>query len=67
MGNDPFCGPTLVGVVEVDETMVGGKRTGENWRDNKHWVAGAIERGNRVRIERIPDRKHTLHDSSVAP
>ena len=63
MGNDPLCGPTLVGVVEVDETMVGGKRTGENWRDNKHWVAGAIERGGRVRIERIPDiRKHTLHD-----
>ena len=43
--------------------MVGGKSTGENWRDNKHWVAGAIERGGRVRIERIPDvRKNTLHD-----
>ena len=63
MGNDPFTGPTLVGVVEVDETMVGGKRTGENWRDNKHWVAGAIERGGRVRIERIPDiKRRTLHD-----
>ena len=63
MGNDPLCGPTLVGVVEVDETMVGGKRTGENWRDNKHWVAGAIERGGRVRVERIPDiKRRTLHD-----
>ena len=63
MGNDPFSGPTLVGVVEVDETMVGGKRRGENWPDNKHWIAGAIERGGRVRIERIPDvRKNTLHD-----
>ena len=63
MGNDPFTGPTLVGVVEVDETMVGGKRTGENWSDNKHWVAGAIERGGRVRIERIPDiKRRTLHD-----
>ncbi len=62
MGNDPLCGPTLVGVVEVDETMIGGKRTGEGWRDNKHWVAGAIERGGRVRIERIPNiRKDTLH------
>ena len=63
MGNDPLTGPTLVGIVEVDETMVGGKRRGPNWRDNKHWVAGAIERGGNVRIERIPDvRKHTLHD-----
>ena len=63
MGNDPFTGPTLLGIVEVDETMVGGKSGGENWRDNKHWVAGAIERGGRVRLERIPDvRKNTLHD-----
>ena len=62
MGNDPLTGPTLVGVVEVDETMVGGKSRGENWRDNKHWVAGAIERGGRVRMERIPDvKRKTLH------
>ena len=25
MGNDRLCGPTLLGVVEVDETMVGSK------------------------------------------
>ena len=63
MGNDPLTGPTLVGIVEVDETMVGGKRRGEDWRANKTWVAGAVERGGRVRLERIPDvRKHTLHD-----
>ena len=62
MGNDQFTGPTLVGIVEIDETMVGGKRRGDNWRDNKHWVAGAIERGGRVRIERIPNvRRDTLH------
>ena len=62
MGNDPLTGPALVGVVEVDETMVGGKKRGENWRENKHWVAGAIERGGQVRIERIPNiRKQTLH------
>ncbi len=62
MGNDPLSGPTLVGVVEVDETMVGGKRRGEDWRANKHWVAGAIERGGQVRIERIPDvKRKTLH------
>ena len=30
---------------------------------HKHWVAGAIERGGRVRIERIPDiKRRTLHD-----
>ncbi len=63
MGNDPFTGPTLVGVVEVDETMVGGRRRGEDWRDNKHWVAGAIERGGQVRLKRIPNiRRNTLHD-----
>ena len=62
MDNDPLTGPTLVGIVEVDETMVGGKRTGENWRDNKHWVVGAIQRGGNVRLERIPDVKRaTLH------
>ena len=62
MGNDPLSGPTLVGVIEVDETMVGGRRRGPDWRDNKHWVAGAIERGGRVRIERIPNvKRDTLH------
>ena len=44
MGNDPFYGPTLVGVVEVDETLVGGKAKsrGRAYKGNKHWVAGAI-------------------------
>ena len=65
MGNDSFAGPTLFGIVEVDETMVGGKARGKGsgYKGNKHWVAGAIERGGRVRIERVPDiRKHTLQD-----
>lgn len=63
MGNDPLSGPTLVGVVEVDETMIGGKRSGDDWRANKTWIAVAIERGGRVRLERIPDvRRGTLHD-----
>ena len=64
MGNDPFTGPTLFGVVEVDETLVGGKTKGKGrgYRGNKTWVAGAIERGGQVRIERIPNiRKPTLH------
>ena len=29
MGNDPLSGPTLIGVVEVDETLVGGKAKGK--------------------------------------
>ncbi len=29
MGNDPFTGPTLFGIVEVDETLVGGKTKGK--------------------------------------
>ena len=65
MGNDPFTGPTLFGVVEVDETLVGGKVKGKGrgYRGNKTWVAGAIERGGQVRIERIPNvKKGTLHD-----
>ena len=65
MGNDPFYGPTLVGVVEVDETLVGGKAKsrGRAYKGgNKHWVAGAIQRGGNVRLERIPDVKRaTLH------
>ena len=64
MGNDPFTGPTLLGVVEVDETLVGGKTRGKGraYKGNKTWVAGAIQRDGMVRLERIPDiRRHTLH------
>ena len=65
MGNDPFTGPTLLGVVEVDETLVGGKTRGKGraYKGNKTWVAGAIQRDGNVRLERIPNvRRHTLHD-----
>ena len=43
MGNDSFAGPTLFGIVEVDETMVGGKARGgaPATRVNKHWVRPA--------------------------
>ncbi len=65
MGNDPFDGPTLLGIVEVDETLVGGKTRGKGraYKGNKTWVAGAIQRDGNVRLERIPNvRRHTLHD-----
>ena len=64
MGNDKFDGPTLCGVVEVDETLVGGRRrgVGSGSRKGKTWVAGAIQRDGQVRLERIPNiRKKTLH------
>ncbi len=64
MGNDPLSGPTLVGIVEVDETLIGGKTRGKGaaYKGNKTWVAGAIQRGGEVRLERIPDIKRaTLH------
>ena len=64
MGNEPMEGPTLVGVVEVDETLIGGKRQGRGrgYRGNKVWVAGALQRDGDVRLEQIPDtRRATLH------
>ncbi len=63
MANDPLEGPTLFGVVEVDETLVGGRaKKGEPALANKTWVAGAIQRDGQVRIERVPNvRKRTLH------
>ena len=65
MGNNPLEGPTLFGVIEVDETLVGGKTMGKGrgYRGNKTWVAGAIQRGRGIRLEVIPDtRQGTLHD-----
>ncbi len=65
MANDPLEGPTLVGVIEVDETLVGGKTKGQGrgYRKNKTWVAGAIQRDGNVCLERIPNvRRDTLHN-----
>ena len=65
MRNDPFEGPTLLGVVKVDDTLMGGKTNGKGraYKGNRTWVAGAIQRGGRIRLERIPNTQlHTLHD-----
>jgi len=67
----------LSGVVEADETYLGGKLTrtfparndgrpgpprGTNWRDNKTVVLGAVERGGRVRLQVAPNaEKRTIH------
>jgi transposase-like protein len=62
----------LTGTVEVDETMVGGKRSGfgKGYRGNKVIVAGAIERGGEIRLRLVPNtRRHNLEgfiDSTVS-
>ena len=52
MGNDPFTGPTLFGIVEVDETFVGGLQTGKGRgpysTTNKSIVVGAVQRDGQV-------------------
>jgi transposase-like protein len=54
----------LGGIVEVDETWVGGtkRNVGHGYRKNKHIVVGAIQRDGDVRLKMIArnDRK-TLH------
>ncbi len=54
----------LTGTVEVDETFIGGKKSGKGrgYVGNKAMVLGAIERGGsiRLRVEKRRDRK-TLH------
>lgn len=64
--DDDEGGPTslLRGIVEVDETWVGGKKVGVG-RGNmtgKTMVAGALERGGRVRMDVVPTRtRRDLH------
>ena len=55
----------LSGIVEADETYVGGKLGGfpnrreasRHRRDNKAVVVGAVQRGGRVRLRMIPDAR----------
>ena len=61
MGDDEQ--PLLRGIVEVDETLIGGHRKGygANYRGNKATVAGAIQRGGEIRLRLVPNaRKGTL-------
>ena len=65
MGNDRFEGPTLFGIVEVDEPLVGRKVKGfgRGYTGNKAWVACAIHRGGKIRIERLLNtRRGTIYD-----
>lgn len=43
-------------VVEVDETFVGGKTTGMDWRERKTVVMGMVERGGDAMLKVVPDQ-----------
>lgn len=51
MGDDDQ--PLLNGIVEVDETYIGGKPrdVGRGYTGNKAVVVGAVERGGEVRLK----------------
>lgn len=62
MGDDEQ--PLLRGIVEIDETLVGGKRPGygAGYKGNKSTVVGALERGGEIRLRVIPNRsREQLH------
>jgi transposase-like protein len=64
MGHSALTGPSLVGIVEVDETLIGGKAKGKGrgYRGNKTLVAGALQRNGEIRLERVKDTtRETLH------
>jgi transposase-like protein len=55
----------LVGVVEIDETLIGGKAQGKGrgYRENKSVVIGAVQRGGNIRLRVIPNtRKHHIEE-----
>jgi len=54
----------LTGILEADETLVGGKRkhVGHGYKGNKTTVAGVVSRGGAARLKVIPDRtRANLH------
>jgi transposase-like protein len=67
----------LSGVVELDETYIGGKARGRGrgYKKNKAMVLGAVERGGRIRLQVAPNEKRetlrgfaksVIHDDAEA-
>jgi len=53
--------PTLAGIVEIDETYIGGKRRGVgagNYRKYMTAVVGAVERGGNIRLKVVDRVNH---------
>lgn len=46
-------------IVEVDETFVGGKTKGMDWRKRKTVVLGMMERDGDVMLKVVPDQTHS--------
>jgi transposase-like protein len=62
MGDDDQ--PLLDGIVEVDETLLGGKRKGygAGYRENKAVIVGAVQRGGEIRLKVLPNqRRGNIH------
>lgn len=58
MGQDA---ESLNGTIEADETYIGGKRKGKRGYSDKIPVMGMVERGGRIKSNKIPDSQtHTL-------
>ena len=56
--------PMLRGIVEIDETLLGGRRRGMGggYRENKSAIVGAIQRGGALRLRVVPNtRRAHLH------
>lgn len=56
-GEAPLGGPGKI--VEVDETYVGGKAEGMDWRNQKTVVFGMIERGGDAMLKVVPNQRRT--------
>jgi transposase-like protein len=59
MGNPPDDPEQLTGTVEMDETYLGGKTQGRDWRRRKvkQVVVGMKQRGGKLRLMHTPDAK----------
>jgi transposase-like protein len=57
----------LNGIVEIDETYIGGKARGrgQGYVGNKTMVMGAIERGGKLRVQAMPETRHLTHRAAA--
>jgi transposase-like protein len=57
----------LNGIVEIDETFIGGKRLGSGggFKSDKGIAFGAVERNGKARIQTIPDAKGKTLKSAI--